>query len=84
MKHSNNGYIGYNSSGGPRGIIRPGDFYLRSLPAPIVSESLDTTNPPFFSLMQAATLVFSNPLELKVGYAIPPASDPDEISPSSP
>lgn len=82
MRHNNNGYIGYDSSGGPRGIIRPGDFYLRSLPTPVSTEFNDTTGPPT-SLLQAATLVFSNSLELRVGYSIVPTG-PGEVSPSSP
>jgi hypothetical protein len=83
MKYANHGYIGYNASGGPRGVIRPGDLYLRSMPTPISPESLQTLDPPI-QLLQAATLVFSNSLRFDVDYSIPPASDTTEVSPSVP
>tara|TARA_R110000744_G_scaffold86584_2_gene169317 strand:+ start:138 stop:356 length:219 start_codon:yes stop_codon:yes gene_type:complete len=57
MKHTNHGYIGYNASGGPRGVMNLNEHYLRiAHPTPPV-EALDIVPG---STLQAATLVFVN------------------------
>ena len=60
--YSNHGYIGFNSSGGPIGVIRQSDMYIRTgdnaieLPDGVFDVKEDSAQ----ATLQAATLVFLN------------------------
>tara|TARA_R110000824_G_scaffold93083_1_gene225376 strand:+ start:209 stop:424 length:216 start_codon:yes stop_codon:yes gene_type:complete len=60
--YSNHGYIGFNSSGGPVGVIRQSDMYIRTgdNAIPLPDGAFDVKEEAFQSTLQAATLVFLN------------------------
>ena len=76
VRYSNQGYIGYNASGSHRGVISPGDLYLRSLPTPVTPEGINKLEEAV-PLLQAGTLVFSNSLRIEVAFE----TDPTEPEP---
>ena len=57
MKHTNHGYIGYNASGGPRGVMNLNEHYLRTAHPISAGVPISTV---LRSTLQAATLVFTN------------------------
>ena len=54
---TNHGYIGYNASGGPHGVMHMNEHYLRILSPTPPAETSDVFPG---STLQAATLVFAN------------------------
>ena len=59
--YSNHGYMGFNASGGPIGVIQQGDMYLRAaFPIEIPDGVFDVKEESVQATLQAATLVFLN------------------------